>query len=277
MTGATPVARDAVARLVVIGQADTKFIVCALPPCRDADAGGSVILVDQHAADERVRLEALTAGLFGEPSGGAPPGVVAAQGTAYCVRRLDTAVPLPLTPAQKVGAAQWHGLLALWGFDITLPPGAGGAAGVGGAVGSVRAPACLAAVPLLLGVAATAADALAFLDRMRGGGMGGAAREAVAALLRADARGAAGDGWATAAAARLRCTAFHAGLAPPWVARVLASKACRGAIKFGDTLSHDACCRVIARLARCRLPFQCAHGRPSMVPLLAWYMPSPSP
>ena len=40
-----------------------------------------------------------------------------------------------------------------------------------------------------------------------------------------------------------------------------------GAIKFGDELSLEQCASVLRRLARCRLPFQCAHGRPSCVPL----------
>ena len=40
-----------------------------------------------------------------------------------------------------------------------------------------------------------------------------------------------------------------------------------GAIKFGDELSVEQCASVLRRLARCRLPFQCAHGRPSCVPL----------
>jgi len=41
-----------------------------------------------------------------------------------------------------------------------------------------------------------------------------------------------------------------------------------GAIKFGDELSLSDCVRLIRQLSRCRLPFQCAHGRPSLVPLI---------
>ncbi len=37
---------------------------------------------------------------------------------------------------------------------------------------------------------------------------------------------------------------------------------------FNDVLSKEACRDLVGRLAACAFPFQCAHGRPSMVPLL---------
>ncbi len=37
---------------------------------------------------------------------------------------------------------------------------------------------------------------------------------------------------------------------------------------FNDALSNDQCKALISRLAECAFPFQCAHGRPSMIPLL---------
>eukprot|EP00941_MAST-03F_sp_MAST-3F-sp1_P005363 g5363.t1 len=55
---------------------------------------------------------------------------------------------------------------------------------------------------------------------------------------------------------------------PPAISRVLASKACRGALMFGDPLSHDEMRLLLNQLASTNFPFQCAHGRPSMVPLL---------
>lgn len=36
---------------------------------------------------------------------------------------------------------------------------------------------------------------------------------------------------------------------------------------FNDKLSRDECEQLVHRLSRCAFPFQCAHGRPSMVPL----------
>jgi len=55
---------------------------------------------------------------------------------------------------------------------------------------------------------------------------------------------------------------------PDFVKRVLASHACRYAIMFGDMLPKQRCIQVINELAKCKLSFVCAHGRPSIVPLL---------
>lgn len=40
-----------------------------------------------------------------------------------------------------------------------------------------------------------------------------------------------------------------------------------GAIKFNDSLTLEESCQLIKALSSCQLPFQCAHGRPSMMPL----------
>jgi len=55
---------------------------------------------------------------------------------------------------------------------------------------------------------------------------------------------------------------------PAFIKRVLASYACRYAIMFGDVLTEDRCKELIASLAQCDLSFICAHGRPSVVPLV---------
>ncbi|EEC03598.1 DNA mismatch repair protein mlh3, putative [Ixodes scapularis] len=49
---------------------------------------------------------------------------------------------------------------------------------------------------------------------------------------------------------------------------VLSSQACRGAIKFGSVLDLSECRKILAALSRCSLPFQCAHGRPSLSPVV---------
>ncbi|XP_068110615.1 DNA mismatch repair protein Mlh3 isoform X2 [Hyperolius riggenbachi] len=58
------------------------------------------------------------------------------------------------------------------------------------------------------------------------------------------------------------------GILPGTVLKALASQACHGAVKFGDPLSVEECCHLVRSLARCALPFQCAHGRPSILPLV---------
>ncbi|RFU30391.1 hypothetical protein B7463_g5934, partial [Scytalidium lignicola] len=55
---------------------------------------------------------------------------------------------------------------------------------------------------------------------------------------------------------------------PQGLIDVLNSRSCRSAIMFNDELPNEQCEKLLSRLADCAFPFQCAHGRPSMVPLL---------
>lgn len=54
---------------------------------------------------------------------------------------------------------------------------------------------------------------------------------------------------------------------PKGILELLNSRACRSAIMFNDELSIAECRELVRRLANCKLPFICAHGRVSMVPL----------
>ncbi|GIM03672.1 hypothetical protein Vretimale_8173 [Volvox reticuliferus] len=59
-----------------------------------------------------------------------------------------------------------------------------------------------------------------------------------------------------------------ADLPPPAVLRVLRSKACRTAIMFGDSLTRGQCAALLAQLRNTQLWMQCAHGRPTVAPLV---------
>ncbi|CAH1117325.1 unnamed protein product [Phaedon cochleariae] len=55
---------------------------------------------------------------------------------------------------------------------------------------------------------------------------------------------------------------------PKLLQNVVNLEACRGAIKFGDSLSKERCRKLLVQLSSCDLPFQCAHGRPTIAPLI---------
>lgn len=57
-------------------------------------------------------------------------------------------------------------------------------------------------------------------------------------------------------------------LLPTTIGNVLKSKACRSAIMFGDPLTVKECQKMITDLQKCKIPFQCAHGRPSVAPII---------
>ncbi|NWJ07868.1 MLH3 protein, partial [Crypturellus undulatus] len=65
----------------------------------------------------------------------------------------------------------------------------------------------------------------------------------------------------------IQTTGGARGTLPLTFLKVLASQACHGAIKFNDSLTLEESCQLIEALSSCQLPFQCAHGRPSMMPL----------
>ncbi|KAF2719541.1 hypothetical protein K431DRAFT_205168, partial [Polychaeton citri CBS 116435] len=57
------------------------------------------------------------------------------------------------------------------------------------------------------------------------------------------------------------------GSCPKGIIDILNSRACRSAIMFNDALTVAQCEDMVARLGGCAFPFMCAHGRTSMVPL----------
>jgi DNA mismatch repair protein MLH3 len=55
---------------------------------------------------------------------------------------------------------------------------------------------------------------------------------------------------------------------PQGLVDLVNSRACRSAIMFNDELTINQCEELVVKLSRCVFPFMCAHGRPSMVPLV---------
>lgn len=55
---------------------------------------------------------------------------------------------------------------------------------------------------------------------------------------------------------------------PAGMLEMLKSRSCRTAIMFNDALDGDRCAGLVRQLAACAFPFQCAHGRPSLTVLL---------
>ncbi|KAF2707067.1 DNA mismatch repair protein [Pleomassaria siparia CBS 279.74] len=67
-----------------------------------------------------------------------------------------------------------------------------------------------------------------------------------------------------------QCPPWLKGMAtcPQGLVDFVNSRACRSAIMFNDELSIQQCEELVSKLSKCAFPFMCAHGRPSMVPLL---------
>ncbi|KAK9284262.1 hypothetical protein L1049_023432 [Liquidambar formosana] len=193
----------------VLQQVDKKFIPVV--------ASGTLAIIDQHAADERIRLEELRQKVL--------------IGEMKAITYLDAEQELVLP---EIGYQLLHNYaeqIQNWGWICNIHS-QGSKSFTKNLNLLHRRPAVvtLLAVPCVLGVNLSDVDLLEFLQQL------------------ADT-----DGSSTM---------------PPSVLRVLNSKACRGAIMFGDTLLPSECSLIVEELKQTSLCFQCAHGRPTTVPLV---------
>ncbi|KAK0604478.1 hypothetical protein LWI29_015995 [Acer saccharum] len=193
----------------VLQQVDKKFIAVV--------AGGTLAVIDQHAADERIRLEELRHKVL--------------SGEAKTMTYLDAEQELVLP---EIGYQLLHSYaeqIKDWGWICNIHNQSSKSFEKNlNLLNRQPTIVTLLAVPCILGVNLSDVDLLEFLQQL------------------ADT-----DGSSTM---------------PPSVLRVLNSKACRGAIMFGDSLLPSECSLIVEELKQTSLCFQCAHGRPTTVPLV---------
>ena len=336
--------RSTLSMLRVVGQLDRKFILAAAPARSSDGSSKQLVIIDQHAADERIRLEVMEHLLFGaSPPEQGELGPAASGGgsalydafvvegrklaistdglalfadsmrgeetmqqhdsnsRAACIlKHLGSVKPhsplrLAMTPLEAHTVRSHLGSLETWGFGVSLEEVAGhtsfgGAALLAAAASHARVvnprhsssrlrqtPAAAphgfrVAADMDAAVGVLAVHALpALFDIVLGVDD---LRAFIAMLAGTDARpiqflppvpGMSRD-------AEL-CRLYHLGLKPPSITRILHSKACRGAIMFGTALARQSCVTLLRLLALCSLPFQCAHGRPAILPLCTLLKP----
>ncbi|RYG57567.1 hypothetical protein EON66_00055 [archaeon] len=313
-TGGTKLRRSMLMNLHVVGQVDKKFLVATQEvgrcPRQETDmsmhTGGTavpnaspifnVLLFDQHAVDERLRLEKMTRILFGacaldafdcptrfahRPLRESPIaldglsfkaacGIHEAQcaydvsahfGRAY----LSPAATLLLEPHVAHAVTQFAPVADVWGWQVRST-----------ASGSIA----VDTLPHFLDVNLSLDDLLQFVvdvaaQPYRWGSLKASlvarGEKQSTCTYAGDNAAASPTDLAAAAESAERipwmCACFRAGLVPPAIMRVLHSKSCRGAIMFGDAVSRGVAERMLRELAACELPFQCAHGRPAAMPL----------
>ncbi|XP_010446913.1 PREDICTED: DNA mismatch repair protein MLH3-like isoform X1 [Camelina sativa] len=193
----------------VLQQVDKKYIPII--------ACGTVAIVDQHAADERIRLEELH------------KKVLAGKARSVTYLSADQELVLPEMGYQLLQS--YSEQIRNWGWICNINvEGSTSFKKNMSIIQQKPTPITLNAVPCILGVNLSDVDLLEFLQQL------------------ADT-----DGSSTV---------------PPSVLRVLNSKACRGAIMFGDSLLPSECSLIMEGLKQTSLCFQCAHGRPTTVPLV---------
>jgi DNA mismatch repair protein MLH3 len=252
--------KDALRNAEVIAQVDRKFVLAKLFPnlgsddqvkCNEVD-DSILVIVDQHAADERCRVEILLRGFF-EPCE-STTGLLGKANTEI----LDKALQYEIS-------AQEHGLFErfvshfeVWGIEYQLSTNTPSLRGKGIVTSSMK----------ILGLPPSIAERCRLEPRL------------LIELLRKEAWKLDERGRIHSEGPRLNNEAarkitekelhwlsrFHG--CPQGILDMINSRACRSAIMFNDMLSPTECKNLLRRLADCTLPFQCAHGRPSMVPLV---------
>lgn len=206
-------------QLQVIRQVDRKFI---LVTGRNPENQYFLMCVDQHAADERIRLEKFEEQVFGS------------SGRERNVQVHIHEAPLVLSMNyQECETLLFHeGIVRSWGFDFKF----------------------LASETSLGMFSIENANGGRFLElRM---------------TPKIDSRVANAEDFREYIRLLSQTPNFCEHMRPPVITKFLHSRACRTAIMFGDWLSVSQCQELIQQLQYCKLPFQCAHGRPSIVPLV---------
>ncbi|XP_010008016.1 PREDICTED: DNA mismatch repair protein Mlh3 [Nestor notabilis] len=221
--------KDMVHSMQVLQQVDNKFIACLINTRKEMDKkadGNLLILVDQHAAHERIRLEQLIADSYEKEA-------------AACGKKklLSSSISPPLeievTEEQRRVLRCCYKNLEDLGLELSFPE-------------MNRSLILVRKVPLCV-IEREANE----LRRKRQP----VTKSIVEELIQEQVE-------------LVQTTGGRArGTLPLTFLKVLASQACHGAIKFNEHLTLEESCRLIEALSSCQLPFQCAHGRPSMMPL----------
>ena len=246
-------------RAQVIAQLDAQFILLKVKKCKDLH----LVLVDQHAASERVIVEDLMQDIC-KHCEGASLEVRSNLGLTSSIKttELQPSVPITTDTAAAAMCKASAPFLARWGvlFDfekhikpVTLEDGDG-----------YQEFARLRVLTLPALVAerfATDHDAIAQLV------IGTAHQRWQGGILK--------DFRYTSSANHIEdLDSLHwlrqIGTCPAEILQALNSRACRSAIMFNDELSDLQCKELISKLGRCAFPLLCAHGRPLATTCARW-------
>ena len=190
-------------KMEVIGQLDDKYILTFV---REENV---ILVIDQHAAHERIRLETMLKDIHTNYS----------KSSLIKICKVEESVSL--AEDEMTMLLEHRNAMNRWGFKFRV-----GANRIGLSGKTV----ILESVPSIYSIPLSAVDFKDFLHAL----------------------------------CRNRFSKIH----PPAFRRILISRACRGAVMFSSRLSFEKMRQIAQNLGTCDAPFICAHGRPSMIPLL---------
>lgn len=248
------ITRKALSSAKIIAQVDRKFILTKVS-LNDVESGPTtgLFMIDQHAADERCRLEELMKDYFG-PS------------QAAVSEPLDRPITIELSQIEAESLRRRGPYFKAWGIMYSILDEQSHTENTNSLA------LCRIAVssmpPSILERCRTEPNLLVDILRHEAWSENTDVFPSVPKTLNT------GDS--------NQLPSFHG--CPKGILELLHSRSCRskftvitqtnqanphlGAIMFNDALTKAECETMVNRLSHCSFPFQCAHGRPSMAPLI---------
>jgi DNA mismatch repair protein MLH3 len=237
------ISKIALQRAEVIGQVDRKFILVNVPTSQNGTEAKMLVIIDQHAADERIRIENLLAELCTKPPAGMP------NESRVVTTYLQKSIVFELVSKDIELLAAQKSRFADWGILYDLPPPR---RNMTRTEPKTKHKLTIHALPP--GIAERCkADPRLLIDLIR-------------TEIYSSHRPSSLNTPSEKTESKPWLSRIHS--CPPTLLNMLNSRACRSAIMFNDVLSKEQCEVMVGRLAETAFPFQCAHGRPSLLPLV---------
>lgn len=251
--------RQSLATAKIIAQVDQKFILAKLESTSvETPEEGVLVLIDQHAADERCRVERLFEEMFMEPGTSTLAGQVHTTEIAPIVFKVSSTEALLFR--------KYLDFFKGWGIHCCVESQSKD----GGTV-------TIQALPTLIAERCRLEPNLV-VDLLRREIWTNEEENIKSSKSTARNPSVGNNATSRQDESLTESMAGFSRTPHSWVQKMsgcpqgifdlLNSRACRGAIMFNDPLTIDECKTLVTRLGRCAFPFQCAHGRPSMVPIL---------
>ena len=224
--------RRALSAARTVQQVDRKFVLAVVHARVEVGRTRSekrlVVLVDQHAADERIKFEELCA--------------------EFCNRSsvtLSRPLIFEIDEAEARLFEEHESHFLNWGLTYGLKPSRCAMSPAGLPIQTIE----VTALPSLI-AERYCADPKLLIDTLRREVWSG--RTHLNCSTTSNTCRASRPWWSQIA----NC--------PQGMVEMLKSRSCRTAIMFNDVLDAEQCRKLVCELARCNFPFQCAHGRPTL-------------
>ena len=257
-SGSSRLSKERLQNAQVVAQVDKKFVLIKMQDKTQLEDTRPrlLVLIDQHAADERVQVESLLSQLCSpSPGEGGYRSKLGYQAQVASVI-LDKPTQFAISPQERTHFTTHAARFAAWGVLYDIVPTA-----ISASLSSTadKEKYVLSVTALPTGISERCkADPKVLISFLRSTVWKYSEDPHLPPLL-APSSSSLNDpaDWVRRLAT-----------CPPGLVDLINSRACRSAIMFNDELSVDDCKALVRNLADCIFPFMCAHGRPSMVPLV---------